>query len=195
MEFKTHRASKLNIAASALATCAALGLVAGCASSPRAVSVQAGGSSAATTASASATPTRPVKPAAEQVPDSAVLTVTERTAPAPASAAGTGHSAVLTNAATIKEIAAYINALPTLPRYTGIVHCPMETVGSSLTLDFRAAAGGPVLAEVQLGPKPSGACSPGVKVTVGGTTEPVLDDSGHPNLFAQIAALAGVTSS
>jgi hypothetical protein len=184
--------SKLNLAASALVTCSALGFAAGCAAQPQTVSVRAGGSSAAATASASSSPTRPAKPAAERLPDSSALTVTAQTVPGPASA---GHAVVLTNAATIKEIAADINALPTLPSYTGVVHCPMETVGSTLALEFRDSASGPVLAEVQLGPKPSGECSPGVQVTVGGVTEPRLDDSGYPKLYARLEQLAGLTSS
>ena len=191
LTLKTHRATKLNIAASAFITCSALGLAAGCTSQPQAVSVQAGTSGASASASASSAPTRPAKPAAEQVPDSSALTVTAQTVPGPASA---GHAVVLTGAATIEEIAADINALPTLPHYTGVVHCPMETVGSTLTLEFRDSASGPVLAEVQLGPKPSGECSPGVQVTVGGVTEPRLDDSGHPKLYTKIEQLAGLTS-
>ena len=195
MKLKTHTASKpkLNIAASAFAACCALGLVAGCASSPRTVSVQAGSSRTATSSSPSSSPTRPVKPAAEQLPDSTELTVVGQTVPGPADT--TAHAVVLTDAATIKEIAADINALPTLPHYSGMVHCPMETVGTMLTLDFRDSADGPVLAVVRLGPKPSGQCTGGVQVTIGGATEPELDDSGHPKLFTQIEQLAGLTAS
>ena len=197
MKLKTHTASKLNIAASVLATCSALGLATGCASKQQTVSVQPGGPnvglSTSASASPSSSPTRPVKPASEQVPDSIQLTAVGQTMPGPAST--TAHTAVITNAATIKEIAADINALPTLPHYTGIVHCPMETVGTSLTLDFRDSAGGPVLAVVHLGPKPSSQCNGGVQVTVGGTTEPELDDSGQPKLFTQLEQLAGLPTS
>ena len=187
--------SKLSTTASVLIACSALGLAAGCASSPQTVSVQGAGPStsprAATTAAASSAPTRPAKPAAELVPDSSMLTASAQVEPGPSAAAKS--PAVITSAATIKEIAADVNALPTLPRYP-LVHCPMETVGPILTLQFRDSASGPVLAEVQLGPKPSGECSAGVQVTVGGTTEPRLDDSGHPNLYTQLEQLAGLTS-
>ena len=187
--------SKLNIAASALVACSALGLAAGCSSKQQTVSVQAGnpGGSAAASASPSSSPTRPAKPAAERVPDSTELSVVGQVSPGPGSTSA--HTAVLTDAATIKEIAADINALPTLPHYTGKVHCPMEIVGTTLTLDFRDSAAGPVLAVVQLGPQPSGQCAGGVRVTVGGTTEPQLDDSAQPKLFAQIEQLAGLSAS
>ena len=197
MKSKTHKASKLSIAATVLVSCCALGLAAGCSSKQQTVSVQAGNPGgvnlASSTASPSASPTRPVKPAAERVPDAAELTAVGQTVPGPAST--TARTAVLANAATIKEIAADINALPTLPHYSGMVHCPMETVGSTLTLDFRDSATGPLLAVVHLGPKPTGQCTGGVQVTVGGATEPQLDDSGHPKLFTQLEQLAGLTAS
>jgi hypothetical protein len=100
---------------------------------------------------------------------------------------------VVTSAATIKEIAADINALPTLPHF-GLVHCPMETYGATLTLEFRDSAGGPQLARVVLGPKPTGECTGEIAVTVGSTQEPPLDDSGRPNLYAQLEQMAGLTS-
>jgi hypothetical protein len=188
-------ASKPNIAASVLVACSALGLAAGCASKQQTVSVQAGnpGGPIATSTSSSSSPARPAKPAAERVPDSTELSVVGQTVPGPGST--TAHTAVLTNAATIKEIAADINALPTLPHYTGKVHCPMEIVGTTLTLDFRDSAAGPVLAVVQLGPQPSSQCNGGVRVTVGGATEPQLDDSAQPKLFTQIEQLSGLTAS
>jgi hypothetical protein len=189
--------SKPNIAASVLVACSALGLAAGCASKQQTVSVQPGGPGSAApgsvSASPSSSPTRPAKPAAEQVPDSAVLSVVGQTVPGPGST--TARTAVLTDAAKIKEIAADINALPTLPHYTGKVHCPMEIVGTTLTLDFRDSAAGPVLAVVRLGPQPSSQCNGGVQVTVGGTTEPQLDDSAQPKLFTEIEQLAGLTAS
>jgi len=189
----------INNATFVLAACSAAACLAGCANSAidPASGMNPGGPrvavSSVSSASASASPTRPAKPASERVPDSAVLTVTVQTAPGPSSAAG--HANVLTNARTIAEIAADINALPTLPHYTGIVHCPMETVGSVLTLDFRDSANGTVLAEVQLTPKPTGECSGGVQVTVGGITQPQLDDSAKPKLFTQLEQLAGLTAS
>jgi len=191
----------LNTAAYVLAACSAAACLAGCASKATAAdpgsAVNPGGPrvTASTTASAAAssTPTRPAKPAAERVPDSSALTVTVQTVPGPTAAAG--HANVITNAKTIAQIAADINALPTLPHYTGIVHCPMETVGSVLTLDFRDSADGTVLAEVRLTPKPTGQCSGGVEVTVGGVTQPQLDDSAKPKLFTQLEQLAGLTAS
>jgi hypothetical protein len=189
--------SKPNIAASVLVACSALGLAAGCSSKQQTVSVQPGGPGtvvpASVSASPSSSPTRPAKPAAERVPDSTELSVVGQTVPAPGSAAA--RTAVLTDAATIKEIAADINALPTQPHYTGKVHCPMEIVGTTLTLDFRDSASGPVLAVVHLGPRPSSQCNGGVQVTVGGTTEPPLDDSAQPKLFTQIEQLSGLTAS
>jgi hypothetical protein len=184
-------ATKLKIAASALVTCSALGVAAGCASQPQAVPVQAGNSSAAASSAASSAPARPARPAAEQIPESTELTVTSQMVPGTSS--GTVHAVVVTSAATIKEIAADIDALPTLPHY-GLVHCPMETVGTTLTLVFRDSAGGPELAQVSLGPKPTGECSGEIAVTVGGAQQPPLDDSGHPNFYAQLAQLAGLTS-
>ena len=195
MKSKTRTASRLNFTASVLVTCSALGLAAGCSSKQQTVSVQAGnpGGPMATSPSSSSSPTRPAKPAAEQVPDAARLSVVGQTVPGPGST--TARTAVLTDAATIREIAADINALPTLPHYTGKVHCPMELVGTTLTLDFRDSAAGPVLAVVHLGPQPSSQCNGGVQVTVGGTTEPQLDDSAQPKLFTQIEQLSGLTAS
>ena len=190
----------IKTAAYVLAACSAVACLAGCASGavdPGSAVVTgprvAATTSAAAAPTASASPTRPAKPAAERVPDSSVLTVAVQTVPGPTAAAGQGS--VITNATTIAQIAADINALPTLPHYTGIVHCPMETVGSVLTLDFRDSADGTVLAEVQLTPKPSGECAGGVEVTVGGVTQPQLDDSAKPKLFTQLEELAGLTAS
>ena len=193
--------SKPNIAASAIVACAAAAVVlAGCASQPKTVSVQQGapGSTSAsptpTPASASTPPTRPAKPAAERVPDSAVLTVTAQTLPGPAASPPSGRTVVLTKAATIAEIAADINALPTAPHYP-IVNCPMQTVGLGLALQFRDSADGTVLAEVRLTSKPTGVCGGEVEVTVGGVSELPLDDSGSPDFYAHIEQLAGLTAS
>jgi hypothetical protein len=186
-------ASKPRAITFVLAACAAAACLAGCASTnasdPGSVANPGGPRVAVSSASASAsaTPTRPAKPAAERVPDSAMLTATLQTEPA--ESPSTYRTIWVTNAATIKEIAAYINALPTLPHYTGIVHCPMERVGPLLTLDFRDSAYGKVFAEVQVSSNPSGQCAGGVRVSVGGVTEPALDDSGHAKFYAQLEQL------
>jgi hypothetical protein len=179
-----------------LATGAASACLAGCGSASRTVPVRAGGSSrppsATASPAASASPARPAKPASERVPDSAVLTVHEQLVPGPTTSAS-GHEAVITKAATIAEIAAAVNALPTEPRYP-MVFCPRQSVGDVLVLDFRASAGGPVLASVQLTPKPTGECGGAVQVTVGTVSEPSLDDSGSANFYARIEQLAGLAA-
>lgn len=181
------------LAAGAAAVC-----LAACGSTPQAVSVQAGSSSGSpapstsASASASALPTRPAKPASERVPDSAVLTVQQRFAPGPATPTS-GHEVVITKAATIAEIAAEINALPTQPHIRGAYACPMEPADGQLLLEFRGSANGPVLASVQLTPHPTWVCGGAVVVTVGGVSEPPLDDSGSPGFYAHLEQLAGLS--
>jgi len=53
-------------------------------------------------------------------------------------------TATVTDAARVREIAAYLNTLPLQPP-GAIYHCPPD-VGGTLTLTFRAAVGGPALA-------------------------------------------------
>jgi hypothetical protein len=136
---------------------------------------------------------RPAKPAAERVPNSRELTVTEQLGSLPSSAPQT-RTVTVTDAATIGRIAAEINALPTQPRFEP-VFCPMistRTLGGIVTLDFRDPAGGKILAEVQLTVKPTAVCGGWVEVSVGGVTQPRLDDAADPLLATRILALAGL---
>lgn len=170
----------------AVAVCAASGVVAACGSS-QSVPVVAGKTTASTPA-ATSSPTRPAKPASEQVPDSKMLTVALKMAPRTTAE----RSAVLTDPAKIAQIAGEINALPTLPRYP-LMNCPMEIDGPYLTLVFRDSASTAPLAQVRLNPQPSGACSQGVQVLIGGVSKPALDDSAQPKLYSDIMQTAGLT--
>jgi hypothetical protein len=174
----------------AAATLALSATLAACASSQKTVSVSAGGSTSASP-SPSSSFTRPAKPASEHLPDSGILTVALHIVPGTTNGA---RSTTLTNATTIAQIAAELNALPTQPRYATVYHCPMEIDGPYLTLDFRDSASGPVLAHVTVPPKASGVCSPAIQVTVGGVVEPRLDDSGQPNLYTNLMQAAGLNA-
>jgi hypothetical protein len=136
---------------------------------------------------------RPARPAAEHVPDSPGLIVTEQLASLPASAPRT-RTAEVTDAATIAQIAAQINALPTQPQFPR-TFCPMittRTLGGIVTLDFQNPARGKIAAEVQLTFKPTAVCGGWVEVSIGGATQPRLDDAADPLLAARILALAGL---
>jgi hypothetical protein len=176
------------LAAGAAAVC-----LAACGSTPRAVSVQAGSSSGspAPSVSASTSPTRPAKPASERLPDSPELTVQQVLAPGFATSAGS-HKVVITKSATIAQIAAAINVLPRTPHYP-TMYCPMEPADGQLLLEFRDSATGPVLASVQLTPPPTWACGGAVVVTIGGVSEPSLDDAGSPGFYTHIEQLAGLS--
>jgi hypothetical protein len=177
----------------AVAACAATGLLTSCASSHD-VPVVAGGTSAGTSTSAASSPSatstlsRPAKPAAEHLPDSKLLTVALHIVPGSAAASRT---AVITDPAKIARIAAELNALPTRPNYPPM-YCPMQIDGPYLTLVFQDSANGPQLAEVKVPPKPGGQCTQGIQVTVGGVSEPRLDDSGQPGLYAELTQTAGL---
>lgn len=133
------------------------------------------------------------RPEAERVPDSAVLEVTLR----PVSAQGTPGAATtetITSRSTIAQIASDLNALPTAafgPAYA----CPNIGLETTLTLDFEPAVNAPASAStvVQVPIRPTGICTPALRVTVDGTVQPVLDDSMHAGLFGQIEQLAGIT--
>lgn len=171
---------KRHVAAFALAACAPACL-AGCTSKS---------ATTGATGSASPSPTRPDKPAAERIPVSKMLTVSLL----PSTAVPAARDVVVTDAPTIARVAGDINALPTAPLYPGAYACP-EMTGPELTLDFRDSSAGPVLAEVLIGRYPSGICSLGVQVTIGGTREPSLDDSGRRNFLAELEQLVGITAS
>ncbi|HWG26968.1 hypothetical protein [Actinospica sp.] len=183
--------SRVRTASLAVAACTATGLLASCASANN-VPVVAG-KTTSTTPSATSSATRPAKPAAEHVPDSKVLTVALQIVPGSATSTSGQRSVTLTDPAKIAQIAAEINALPTLPTYPK-VYCPMEIDGPYLVLVFRDSVSGPVLAQVRLEPRPSGVCGPGVQVTVGGVTEPKLDDSGQPKLYSDLVQTSGLTT-
>lgn len=129
---------------------------------------------------------RPVKPAAERIPDSAVLIVGPVTPSA--------GKKVITSASTIAQIAADLNALPTLAAH-GVYACPALLATPSLDLTFAPSADAPASAStVALVPsRPGGFCAPGVQVTVNGTSEPQLDNSVRSDLFTQLEKLTGVT--
>ncbi|HTJ67980.1 MAG TPA: hypothetical protein VL551_10655 [Actinospica sp.] len=176
-------------AALAVAACAATGMLAACASE-KGVPVESG-TSATPTPSATSSYTRPAKPASEQIPDSASLTVALHIVPGTTDTGA--RSVTLTDATKIAQIAAEINALPTQPKYPK-VYCPMEIDGPYLTLDFRDSATGPVLAHVKVPPKASGMCSPAIQVTVNGVTEPALDDASQPTLYTRLLQTAGLNA-
>jgi hypothetical protein len=178
-------------AALVAAACAVSGSLAACSSSPQPVSVVAGSTStSAATPTPTTSPSRPAKPAAEQLPDSKILTVALQIVPG--SSTSGQRSVTLTDPTKIAQIAAEINALPTLPKYPK-TYCPMIIDGPYLVLAFRDAASGPVLAQVRLGVQPSGRCSEGLQVTVNGVTQPALDDSGQPKLYTQLMQQAGLS--
>lgn len=142
---------------------------------------------------------RPVKPPAERIADSSVLTV--KLLPVPgfgqpewsgkAAAAHTGER-VVTSASTIARIAADINALPAMPPY--VAFCPATRGSTTLSLAFAPSPDAPDSAStiVKVPEQPAGFCAPGVQVTIDATVEPELDNSVHAGLFAQIEQLAGV---
>ncbi|HET9171625.1 MAG TPA: hypothetical protein VFN97_19450 [Actinospica sp.] len=124
------------------------------------------------------------------MPDSKLLTVALHIIPGTTSTGA--RSVTLTDPTKIAQIAAEINALPTQPREPMAMNCPMEIDGPYLTLDFRDSATGPVLAHVTVPAKASGRCSPALQVTVNGVTQPRLDDSGQPQLYADLIQTAGL---
>lgn len=132
------------------------------------------------------------KPAAEHIPDSPVLTVSEDLMqPAPSTAVSV-HDTTLTDRARIAQIAAEINALPPAPVFHGIVNCPLISFGTVLTLDFRDTVAGPPLAEVKLSVLPTGICGGLLTVAAGGRTQPGLGDTADPDVAARIAGQAGL---
>lgn len=171
----------------ALAACAVSGSLAACASTKQSVPVAAGPATSAVIPS----PTRPTKPATERVPDSKILTVALQIVPGSATSTSGQRSVTVTDSAKIAQIAAEINALPTLPTHPKM-YCPMLIDGPYLVLSFRDSASGPVLALVRLEPRASGVCGPGVQVTVNGATQPQLDDSGRPKLYGDLVQQTGL---
>jgi len=156
------------------------------------VSVVSAKTTAATPTTASSSPTRPARPASERVPDSKILTVTLQLVPGSTVSSSSTHSVTITDPAKIAQIAATINALPTLPLYPK-TYCPMQIDGPYLVFAFRDSPSGPALAQVKLGTEPTGRCSGGVQVTVNGTVEPQLDDAAQPKLYSELMQSAGLT--
>ena len=134
---------------------------------------------------------RPVKPAAERIAAGAVLRVA--LVPTPEGTMTGTAPKVITSASTIAQIAAELNALPTMPRY-GVYACPAMRGSMGLSLDFEPSANAPASAStvVQVPSLPAGACAPGVQVTIDGAVQPALDNSLHTGLFAQLEQLTGV---
>jgi hypothetical protein len=135
---------------------------------------------------------RPSKPAAERVPHSAVLIVSLQPAPDATPEPVDPVRRVISSAATIAQIADEINALPARPVY-GTYACPAMRGTATLSLEFAPSSAAPASAStvVEVSSLPSGVCSPGVRVTVGGTVEPALDDSVHAGLFTELERLLG----
>lgn len=133
---------------------------------------------------------RPAKPAAERLPDTAFLTVSDNLEPASSSVTA-GRAATLADRAKIAQIASEIDALPTEPHY-GIVNCPMIRVGTVLRLEFRNSADGPPVAVVQVSTMATGMCGGSLTVSVGGAAQPSLDDAAEPQLAERIAGQAGL---
>jgi hypothetical protein len=175
----------------AVAACTVAGSLTACASTKQSVPVAAGSTSSAVSPSPTSSPTRPAKPATERVPDSKFLTVALQIVPGSATSTSGQRSVTVTDAAKIAQIAAEINALPTLPSHPKM-YCPMLIDGPYLVLAFRDSASGPVLALVRLEPRASGVCGPGVQVTVNGVTQPQLDDSGQPKLYGDLVQQTGL---
>lgn len=130
---------------------------------------------------------RPDKPAAERIPDSAVLIVSAQSR--------STDKKVITSASTIAQVAKEINALPTLAMH-GVFACPALMATPTLDLTFAPSATAPASATttVVLPSRPGGICSPGVQVTVDGTEQPALDNSVNQNLFTDVEKLTGVTA-
>jgi hypothetical protein len=137
---------------------------------------------------------RPAKPAAERVPHGGVLIATLQPAPDATPVPVDPDRKIITSAAKIAQIADEINALPAEPAY-GVYVCPAVHATATLTLEFAPSSAAPASAStvVAVSSQPSGACSPGVQVTVDGTSEQPLDDSMRAGLFAELERLVGVT--
>jgi hypothetical protein len=137
---------------------------------------------------------RPPRSAAETLPDSPELIVSEQLAtPLPASASQ-ARTATLTDPAIISAIGSQIDSLPTEPEFPA-EFCPIitaRTTGGTVTLEFRNAAGNRTLAEVQMTVAPSAVCGGWVQVTVGGAVQPRLDDDAQPGLASTILGQAGL---
>ena len=90
----------------------------------------------------------------------------------------------ITDPATVRKIAAIVDALPlsTLPPD---IPCP-ATIGPYLSLTFRARAGGPALATVETGQQ----CV-SVALTIGGVQQPALAD--QAGLNGRLVKAAGLT--
>lgn len=130
---------------------------------------------------------RPTEPAAEHIPDSAVLIVSTQ--------APSAGKKVVTDVSTIARVASDINELPTVP-IQGVYACPAIRQVAQLDLVFAASADAPSSAStvVTVPDRPAGTCAPGVQVSVNGTEEPALDNSVNQNLFTQLEKLTGVTA-
>jgi hypothetical protein len=130
---------------------------------------------------------RPTEPAAEHIPDSAVLIVSTQVQSA--------GKKVITDASTIAQVASDINALPTVPMQ-GVYACPAIRQVAGLNLVFAASADAPSSAStvVTVPDRLAGICAPGVQVTVNGAEEPALDNSVNQSLFTQLEKLTGVTA-
>lgn len=153
----------------------------------------AGSTSSAASPTPTSSSTRPAKPAAEHLPDSKFLTVALQIVPGSATSTTGQRSVTVTDPAKIAQVAAEINALPTLASHPKM-YCPMLIDGPYLVLSFRDSVSGPVLALVRLEPRASGVCGPGVQVTVGGVTMPQLDDSAQPKLYGDLVQQSGLNA-
>jgi hypothetical protein len=144
---------------------------------------------------------RPAKTAAEKFPDSGALDVSFGSVSGDTKP---DESFDVTGAATIKQISALLDALPTVPLY-GPAACPAMTVPAKpsprheIGLTFRPAPGGTQTVRAELY-QPLGKgldtpiCGLGlVSVTVGGTAQPALDPAGT-SIYAEVAKLLGLPS-
>lgn len=142
--------------------------------------VKAGGGQSALRVDAQVT-WEPAKPSSERIPAAAnVVTVS------PASMLVAGAKApspvTITNAATVRRIAALVDGLPLLP--PGTVNCPAD-YGRSVQMTFSAGRGGPPLAVVTAA---ISGCQ-GVRVMVGGKAQPTLSGTGAARQVLSIAGL------
>lgn len=126
----------------------------------------------------------PARSAASLVPAAArIVTITAVNGDVPAAA--DDHPVTITDPATVRRIAAVVNALPVEPNVVFIECGPTEGPGMQLT--FRSASGGPALAVVSSHQE---LCSL-VSLVVGGKRMPEL--TGSETLFQRVMAVAGFT--
>ena len=124
----------------------------------------------------------PAKPASERIPAAAKV-VTISPASSLVAGAKVPSPVTITNATTVRRIAALIDGLPLFP--PGAYSCPAD-LGRSVQMTFAAVKGGPPLAVATA----TVAGCQGVRVIIGGKPQPTL--SGTAGAVRQVLAIAGL---